>query len=157
MKTVDVSSDDVEPPDWLPDLNRAAELTLETVSISNYEVSFLLCSNSRIAELNSTYRGVTGPADVLSLSQDEGDQIPAEGSVGLRGDVVISLETVEANAVRFNVPAAEEVVRVAVHGVLHLAGYEHDGATLSDSTASEHPMLGMQEEIIDALIKEQKE
>ena len=157
MKTVDVSSDDVEPPDWLPDLTRAAELTLETLSVSDYEVSFLLCSDSRIAELNSTYRGVTGPTDVLSFSQDEGDPIPAEGTVGLRGDVVISLETVEANAMRFSVPAAEEVVRVAVHGVLHLAGYEHNGVTLSGSSASEHPMLGLQEKIIDALIKEQKE
>ena len=157
MKTVDVSSEDVEPPDWLPDLARAAAFTLETISIPNYEVGVLLCTDSRMADLNATYRGIAEPTDVLSFSQDEGDQVPVELSDGLRGDVVISLETVQANAERFGVGVAEEVVRVAVHGLLHLAGYGHEGVTLSDSMAGEHPMLGLQEQIVDALTKEQKE
>ncbi len=156
MKTVDVSSEDVEPPDWLPDLARVAELTLETISVSDYEVSILLCTDSRIAELNSTYRGISEPTDVLSFSQNEGDQIPMEGSGGLRGDVVISLEMVQANAEDLGISPTEEVVRIAVHGLLHLSGLEHGGVTLSDGGASEHPMLGLQEEIVDTLIKEQK-
>ncbi|MCK4513662.1 MAG: rRNA maturation RNase YbeY, partial [Spirochaetaceae bacterium] len=127
-----------------------------TISVSDYEVSILLCTDSRIAELNSTYRGIGDATDVLSFSQNEGDQIPTKGSAELRGDVVISLETVQANAKELDVSPAEEVVRVTVHGLLHLAGFEHEGVTLSDSGASEHPMLGLQEEIVDTLIKEQK-
>ena len=156
MKIVDVSSEDVEPPDWLPDLVRVAGLTLETISVSDYEVSILLCTDSRIVELNSTYRGIGNPTDVLSFSQNEGDQIPTAGLDGLRGDVVISLEMVQANAEELGLSPAEEVVRVTVHGLLHLAGFEHEGMTLSDGGASEHPMLGLQEEIVDTLIKEQK-
>ncbi|MBU8912519.1 MAG: rRNA maturation RNase YbeY [Spirochaetales bacterium] len=157
MKTVDVSLEDVEPPDWLPDVSSVAAFTLEAVSISNYEVGVLLCTDSRIADLNSTYRGIDGPTDVLAFSQDEGDQVPVESSDGLRGDVAISLESVQANAERFGVGAAEEIVRVAVHGLLHLAGYGHEGVTLSDSTAGKHPMLALQEQIVEALTKEQKE
>ncbi|MEE8440936.1 MAG: rRNA maturation RNase YbeY [Spirochaetia bacterium] len=156
MKTVDVTSEDVEPPDWLPDLVRVAAFTLQSISIPDYEVSVLLSTDARISELNSTYRGIAGPTDVLSFSQTEGDEIPTEGTGGLRGDVVISLETVQANAERFGVSAAEETVRVTVHGLLHLAGFGHDGVTLSDGIAAEHPMLGKQEQIVDAFIKEQK-
>jgi probable rRNA maturation factor len=157
VKTLDVLSDDVEPPDWLPDLGRVAAYTLQAVSIPDYEIGILLCSDSRISELNSTYRGLSEPTDVLSFSQDEGDPVPTEGSSGLRGDVVISLETVQANAERFGVSSMEELMRVTIHGVLHLAGYDHEGVTLSDNAAGEHRMLGLQEDIVDALIKEQNE
>jgi probable rRNA maturation factor len=157
VKTLDISADDVEPPDWLPDLGRVAAYALQELSIPDYEVGILLCSDSRIAELNSTYRGLCEPTDVLSFSQDEGDQIPSESSAGLHGDVVISLDTVQANAERFGASAVEETVRVTVHGLLHLAGYDHEGVTLSDTAAAEHQMLGLQENIVSALIKEQNE
>ena len=156
MKTVDVSSEDVEPPDWLPDLSRVAEFTFQTISISDFDVSVLICTDARMSELNSTYRGIDGPTDVLSFSQNEGDHIPSTGPGGLQGDVVISLDTIRANAVRFGVSVAEETVRVAVHGLLHLAGYEHEGATLSETATAEHPMLHLQEQIVGALTKEQK-
>lgn len=157
MKTVDITAEEVEPPDWLPDLARVVGLTFETVSISDYDVSVLLCTDSRISNLNSTYRGIAGATDVLSFSQDDGDQIPGERLVGVRGDVVISIETVHANAERFGVGPAEEAVRVAIHGILHLVGYEHKGVTLADDAAGEHPMLGLQEQIVKTFIKEQKE
>ena len=157
MKIIDVTSEDGEPPDWCPDLAIAAARTLKEVGITEYEVGILLCSDSRIAELNATYRGKDQATDVLSFSQDEGESIPSSESTGLRGDIAISLDSVQANASRFKVSASEESVRVAVHGVLHLAGFEHNGVTLSDSASGEHEMLGLQEKIVNAITKEQEE
>jgi probable rRNA maturation factor len=153
LKIIDVSSDDAEPPDWLPGIPRLARETLRAARIKDYELSVLLCDDRRIAELNATYRGISEPTDVLSFSQADGDDVP--GDDALRGDVVVSLDTVRRNALSLGIPPAEEFIRVIVHGVLHLAGYEHDGTGLSDEAARTHPMFALQERVVTQLIKEQ--
>jgi probable rRNA maturation factor len=155
LRVIDVSADDVEPPDWTPDVKAAARAVLDALSVTEYEVSILFCSDSRMRDLNSTYRGIAEPTDVLSFSQDEGDRIPSSGPDCLRGDVVVSLESVRRNAAQLDIEPAEEALRVAVHGILHLAGYEHAGVSLADPGAADHPMLSLQERIVHELVKEQ--
>jgi probable rRNA maturation factor len=77
-----------------------------------------------MAELNQAYRGVPGPTDVLAFPMAEGRF--ARLGVGLLGDVVISAET----AARQAAPGAlqAELALLLVHGILHLAGYDHGRA-----------------------------
>ncbi len=157
MKSVDVTAEDPDPPDWLPDLAEVAAATMQRLSILDYDVGILVCNDARIAELNSRYRGIDGPTDVLSFSQDEGEGVPSSDPPGLSGGIALSIDSVKANAISLRVDPAEEAVRVVVHGVLHLAGYDHEGVTISDPAASDHPMLSLQENIVDAIVKEQNE
>jgi len=87
-------------------------------------VSVLLTDDDDIAALNATYRGRTGPTDVLSFSQREGE--PGPEPVELLGDIVISVERAEAQAAEYGHSPAREMGFLAVHGLLHLLGYDHE-------------------------------
>lgn len=154
MKNVELSSDNVEPPDWLPDLSVIAAGVYGRIERVAWDVSVLLCDERRIADLNSTYRRVSGPTDVLTFSQHEDVDGVADASATVAGDIVISLPTVAANARDYGVSEREELLRVYVHALLHLAGYSHDGVDLSSPDAAEHPMLGLQERLVTSLSKE---
>lgn len=90
------------------------------------EVSILLTDDAHIAQLNSQYRHVEGPTDVLSFSQTEGDDEPIPGMEdNLLGDVVISVETAQRQAAEQAKSLESEMDMLLVHGLLHLLGYDH--------------------------------
>jgi len=86
-------------------------------------ISIVLCDDRTIHELNIRYLGHDHPTDVLSfnLSADEGG---GERGKGLVGEIIISVETAERNAKRFRQTLEQELLRLAVHGTLHLLGYD---------------------------------
>ncbi|MFP4114331.1 MAG: rRNA maturation RNase YbeY [Spirochaetota bacterium] len=147
MNEVELSSENVEPPSWLPDLRDVTESVAREIGRPEWTVSVLLCDDDRIAELNRTYRKTDGPTDVLSFSPEPMDP------QSISGDIAISLPTVNRNADEYGVSIKEEFLRVFVHALLHLAGYTHHGVDLS-TAAADHPMLGLQERLIATLQKE---
>ena len=90
------------------------------------EVSLVLTDDSYIHELNRDYRGVDRPTDVLSFAQNEGEDVQAaEEAEELLGDVIISLETAQRQALEYGHGFEREVAFLTVHGVLHLLSYDH--------------------------------
>ncbi len=81
------------------------------------ELSVLLCDDATIADLNSRFRGVDGATDVLSF--------PA-GMAPLLGDIAISVDTAQVQATARGTTLADEMVCLAVHGGLHLLGFDDD-------------------------------
>lgn len=95
----------------------------------NAEVSVSLVDDGRIHELNREYRGVDRPTDVLSFamqeeSEDEPDVFDLEDE--MLGDIIISVERARAQAEEYGHSFARELVYLAVHGTLHLLGYDHE-------------------------------
>jgi len=93
------------------------------------EVSLTLVDDVRIHELNREYRGVDRPTDVLSFAlqedtEDEPDILDYEDD--LLGDIIISVERARAQAVEYGHSFERELVYLAVHGTLHLLGYDHE-------------------------------
>ena len=84
----------------------------------------LLTDDEGIRALNRAYRGQDRPTDVLSFSQWEGDPMP--GADDLLGDIVVSIERATDQAERYGHTVAREVGFLAVHGLLHLLGYDHE-------------------------------
>jgi probable rRNA maturation factor len=83
-------------------------------------VNLLLTSNSELRALNSRFRGKESPTDVLSFP-------PVFGLVdAFAGDVAISAEMAAYNARLLGHSPAEEIKILALHGMLHLAGYDHE-------------------------------
>jgi probable rRNA maturation factor len=81
----------------------------------------VLVDDAGIAALNRTYRGVSGPTDVLAFPMNEG---PFKGlTPECLGDVAISAETALRQARHGDLGA--ELALLLVHGILHLAGYDH--------------------------------
>ena len=125
-------------------INRAACLTLLAQESDEYEVSVLLTDDKLIAELNKEYRSIDSPTDVLAFPMLDNDVNNPVGSIIL-GDVVISLETAERQAIAENHSFEKEVASLTVHGVLHLLGYDHH--TTKDATE----MFNRQNEILDQM------
>ncbi|HEX8834843.1 MAG TPA: rRNA maturation RNase YbeY, partial [Abditibacteriaceae bacterium] len=107
--------------------------------------------DAEIAELNGDYRNKPRPTDVLSFSQIEGEMFPPEAfalapdaPLSL-GDLVISIETAERQARERHHSLETEITFLAVHGTLHLQGYDHQ------TSAQRRLMWKWQEEIADSL------
>jgi probable rRNA maturation factor len=82
-------------------------------------VSVLITGNSTMRRLNSRFRGKTEATDVLSF--------PAAASVnGFAGDIAISRDIAVRNARLVGHSVADEIRILMLHGILHLAGYDHE-------------------------------
>ncbi|WP_088228751.1 rRNA maturation RNase YbeY [Desulfosporosinus sp. FKB] len=111
------------------------------------EVSLILVDNQRIHELNRDYRGVDRPTDVLSFAlQEETDEEPdAEFEDDMLGDIVISVERAREQAIEYGHSLEREIVYLAVHGTLHLLGYDHE------DDADKQEMRAKEEEVMAAI------
>lgn len=156
MQSIEITAEDVDPPDSESALSHIVQATLHRLGVEAYELSVLYCSPGRMADFNTTYRGVEGETDVLTFSQEEGEEVPSGGESVLRGDIVICPNVVSLNAESYAVDPREESCRVLVHGVMHLCGHEHGTTKLGEPAALENPMLALQEEIVSNLMKELK-
>jgi probable rRNA maturation factor len=97
----------------------AAEATLEEAAHTGYELSLALVGDAEIQRLNTQFLGEDYATDVLSF--------PAgEGKSNYLGDVVISVPRAAAQAKFGGHRLEEELQLLAVHGVLHLVGYDHE-------------------------------
>ena len=98
-------------------LKKEAQTLLEALGESKATLSILLTGDRQMAKLHEQWMGIRGPTDVLSFPMGE-----LSGGPVLLGDVVISVETAARRRPK-NVRA--EVIRVLIHGILHLKGYDH--------------------------------
>jgi rRNA maturation RNase YbeY len=104
-------------------LRRRALRLLRALDLADSELSIRLVDDAEIATHNARYRGRSGPTDVLSFSLVEGAHAERRGA--LLGDVLISLETASRQARRSRRSLESEVLRLVIHGALHLIGHDH--------------------------------
>lgn len=141
MNRVDVAAAGIAVPAWKKEVRAFAAAVLRELAIEDWELSIVLCDDPFIAELNARYRGVQGPTDVLSFSQEDQPGGPAPGQTHPAGDVVVSLATLRRNAARYGQPAETELKRLLIHGILHLRGLDHP-------PAGDGEMLELQERVL---------
>ena len=92
------------------------------------EVDITIVTDEEIHVLNRDYRNVDRATDVLSFALDEDGGEPelvGGPEVHLLGDIIISAETAMRQAEEFGHGLEREIVYLAVHGLLHLLGYDH--------------------------------
>jgi len=92
---------------------------------SKGQAQAVLTHDEEIGRLNTEYRGVERPTDVLSFFYG-GDSISPADEEAVVGEVYISLERAAAQAAEQGVSLLDELGRLMTHGLLHLAGYEHE-------------------------------
>lgn len=96
----------------------------------SYEVDITIVDDSEIQTLNRDYRGIDRPTDVLSFALDEeGDETEPAFAGGaeehLLGDIIISAPRAQFQAQEYGHGLERELTYLAVHGMLHLLGYDH--------------------------------
>lgn len=87
----------------------------------NYEISISFVNNNEIKELNKEYRGVDAETDVLSFPMDEDFIV----STPLLGDIIISMERANEQALEYQHSLEREVAYLTAHSMFHLMGYDH--------------------------------
>lgn len=102
-------------------LERAVRHVLAREGIDEGEVSLTLLADPAMQDLNRRWLAHDRTTDVLSFAL-HGEDEP------LLGDVYIGWEQAERQSAEHGVPLAEELVRLAVHGTLHLLGHDHPDA-----------------------------
>ena len=106
----------------LPVFRRLAQRLLDTIGEKSSELSIELVGDRRMRRLNSRFRDMDRTTDVLAFALRD-----AKGPLSvLLGDVVISVPTAIRQARRFGHTVEEELVRLLIHGLLHLVGYDHE-------------------------------
>jgi probable rRNA maturation factor len=83
-------------------------------------VTVLVTTSRELRRLNQRFRGKDTPTDVLSFPP------PPLAAKGFAGDVAISADIASQNARRLGHSPAEEIKILALHGVLHLSGFDHE-------------------------------
>lgn len=126
-------------------LNFAA--TMEKVQPET-EVSLTFVSNEKIREINREYRNKDSVTDVISFAMEEMGEGEIE-LVGLEmprvlGDIIISVARAKEQAEEYGHTFMRELGFLAVHGFLHLLGYDHE------TSEDEKEMFTRQKDILDA-------
>lgn len=121
------------------DGKRAMEDIPETV-----EVSLTITDDAGIQRTNLAYRGKDSATDVLSFPQYEVDEAIAKKSS--LGDIMISVDTMAAQAKSFGHSQKREMSFLFCHGMLHLLGYDHE-----ISEAEEKAQFARQDEVLAIL------
>ena len=91
-------------------------------------VNFVFVSNQEILEINKTYLNHDYYTDIITFDYVDGNRIA--------GDIFISVDTVEENSEIFSTTFDLELLRVIIHGILHLCGYK-DGSEVEQSVMRE--------------------
>lgn len=111
------------------------------------EVSVTFVTNEAIHEINREYRDKDQPTDVISFAMEElGEdevEIIGEGMPRVLGDIIISTDRTREQAEEYGHSFERELGFLAVHGFLHLLGYDH--MTPDD----EKVMFGKQDEVLE--------
>ncbi|HVX31205.1 MAG TPA: rRNA maturation RNase YbeY [Nitrolancea sp.] len=121
------------------DTNRFAELLIYAARAEGRsgEVGVWLCSDDEIADLHLRFMQIPGPTDVISFP----------GDAEYLGDIAVSFDTAAEQAAEAGHPVARELAYLALHGLLHLLGY--DDLTTPERDA----MLARQDALIEAFEK----
>ncbi len=90
-------------------------------NVSGLPFSVSLVSDRSIRRYNKRFRGHDEATDVLSFPADGGGQ-----ESNYLGDIVISVETALEDAATYDISLEEEIKMLALHGVLHMMGYDHE-------------------------------
>ena len=132
--TVDIQCASAEPVPDEDDLRSWIAAALATQpSRGDTEISLRLVDVEEMARHNEAFRGVAGPTNVLSFPAD----LPAELNLPLLGDILICAPIVRAEARQQQKLLAAHWAHMAVHGTLHLLGYDH----IEDSEATKMEAL----------------
>lgn len=130
-------------------IQQLVEKAAEVESVEDgAELSVTFVNNERIQEINREYRDKDQPTDVISFAMEdmgEGEmEIVGVEMPRMLGDIIISIPRAKEQAEEYGHSFDRELGFLAVHGFLHLLGYDHI------TEEEEKVMFGKQKEILDA-------
>ena len=141
-RTVHVATEGVRIPVARERVASLAEGVLRAERVRDATVSVAFVTDRRIAALNRKHLGHRGPTDVISFAFE-----PVSPDAEVVGDVYIAPVVARQNARAHGHGVREELLRLVVHGVLHVVGHDHP----DDDSRYRSPMWKRQEQLLRML------
>lgn len=116
---------------------------LEKLKINDVEFNIIIVDNEYIRNLNRNYRHIDRETDVITFALEDDKTFNPEERV--LGDIYISIEKAISQSLEYNHSLERELCFLAVHGLLHLLGYDHI------KKEEEEVMFKLQGEILDEM------
>jgi|TARA_B100000470_G_scaffold220986_1_gene210394 probable rRNA maturation factor len=113
-------------------LSKVCQDFLNENAVEGRELLIRLVSPVEIQVLNKEYRGKNQVTNVLSFQSD----IPEEVGESILGDVVICVDVVREEALIGDKQFADHLTHMAIHGILHLIGHDHEDVTAANKMES---------------------
>lgn len=123
-------------------LRSAVMMVLEAGGLNDGEISLTLLDDAAMMKLNRRHRGENSITDVISFALHEGDE-------DVLGDIYVGHEQAVRQAAALGAPLEEEFARLAIHGTLHVLGYDHP----ENQSRVSSEMLVIQERLVRRLLK----
>lgn len=116
--------------------------TLQKLNVQDALCSVILTDDDEVHALNKAYRNIDKTTDVISFALNDNGFMP--GPINVLGDIYISIPKMIEQAKEYGHSEKREITFLAVHGLLHLLGYDH---TLGEKEEKE--MFDLQKEILN--------
>ena len=139
-RVVEVAAESVRIPVARSRVARVADRVLRAEGVRDAALSITFVSDRRIASLNWQHLQHRGCTDVISFGF-----APSHDGAPLEGDIYIAPGVARRNALAAGTGAREELLRLVVHGVLHVIGHDHpagDGRYTSEMWQRQEELLG---------------
>lgn len=108
----------------LKELKTLLENVAKDEGLENILFNVIIIDNSRIREINREYRNIDRETDVISFALEDDKTFNLE-EIRVLGDIYISIDKVRSQALEYGHSFKRELSFLAIHGFLHLLGYDH--------------------------------
>ncbi len=143
MNNIEIVNETNEKID-LDNLRHTVEYALNFENVENAIMNIIIIDNEKIHQINKEYRGIDRPTDVISFALED-DKTFVNMNFRVLGDIYISIDKVHEQARCYGHSELRELSFLAVHGILHLLGYDHM------NPEDEKNMFSKQEKILEDL------
>ncbi len=124
------------------EIERVLEIAIANQNLGQVEFNVVIVDNPYIHKLNKEYRNIDRETDVITFALEDTKDITYE-NYRLLGDIYISIDKAKEQAILYEHSLKRELCFLAVHGFLHLLGYDHM------NEQDEKVMFGLQEDILN--------
>ena len=105
-------------------LNEYIKYVVKKLGLERCEFNIIIIDNEKIREINREYRNIDTETDVISFALEDADNIKID-DYRVLGDIYISIDKAKSQAEEYGHSFKREICFLAVHGFLHLLGYDH--------------------------------
>ena len=129
--------------EYIDTIKKVLEYGLEKLKTGDVTFNIIFVNNPYIHELNKNYRNIDRETDVITFALEDDKTFNPEERI--LGDIYISIDKAHSQSEEYGHSLMRELCFLAVHGMLHLLGYDHM------EKEDERVMFNLQEEILDEM------
>ncbi len=143
MNHIEVFNESGKEVSELNTMKSFVDYCVNKLDLKNVMFNVIIVNDNIIHELNRKYRNIDRPTDVITFALEDDKRLSVPG-VRVLGDIYISYDKVNSQAKEYGHSSTREICFLAVHGLLHLLGYDHM------NQKDEKEMFDKQKELLNA-------